>query len=60
MLLYESSRNIYKWFSMSPVISIENIFMTLTLLHDLKLILMGEGENIRNVDMGKNIYQFKK
>lgn len=46
MLLYESSRNIYKWFSMSPVISIENIFMTLTLLQDLKLILMGEGENI--------------
>lgn len=46
MLLYESSRNIYKWFSMGPVLSIENIFMTLTLLHDLKLILMGEGENI--------------
>lgn len=46
MLLYESSRNIYKWFSMSPVISIEHIFMTLTLLQDLKQILIGEEENI--------------
>lgn len=53
MLLYEFLRNIYKWFFMSFVISIENIFMILILLYDLKLILMGEGENIWNVDMGK-------
>lgn len=56
MLLYEFLRNIYKWFFMSFVISFENIFMILMLLYDLKLILMGEGENIWNVDMGKNIY----
>lgn len=56
MLLYEFLRNMYKWFFMSFVISIENIFMILILLYDLKLILMGEGENIWNFEMGKNIY----